>query len=411
MALLARAQSLSGRPHDALVMIDRLAAGGFMTTAATSPDFERVRSLPEWADVSPHVMMAWVRVDRLPRLRTPGDGLRTPGYGLRATGSRLRTATPEAPSAPVAPTSAADAATAGKPDAPDARPGAFVPPPLSIEEMVHLPPMSVTPAGLARDGVSGRYVIADRAHRKLVIVDERAHHMVDLVGAASAGFNDIAALVIDVRRGDLWVVSTSDAEEPREPASVLHRVQLISGRPLAAWPLPAAFGPSRFGDVDVGDSGTVFVLDLVGRRVFPVTPRTGRFRKPLRVPLDGLTSLAVAGDRDVYVAHDAGISRISLAGGAIVPVRSPKGASIRGFERIRWDRGRLVGIQRMDDGSHQPVSLRLNASGNRVITADVIETPAPIEDPTTIAVSDGSFYFVTRETPGGVIVIQKVELR
>ena len=44
MFLLARAQSLSGRPHDALVMLGRLAAAGFMTTAATSPDFERVRN-------------------------------------------------------------------------------------------------------------------------------------------------------------------------------------------------------------------------------------------------------------------------------------------------------------------------------------------------------------------------------
>ena len=50
MILLARAQSLSGRPHDALVMLQRLASMGVATDAATSNDFERVRALPAWAE-------------------------------------------------------------------------------------------------------------------------------------------------------------------------------------------------------------------------------------------------------------------------------------------------------------------------------------------------------------------------
>lgn len=50
MLLLARAQSLSGRPHDALVMLQRLASMGVANDAATSNDFERVRALPAWAE-------------------------------------------------------------------------------------------------------------------------------------------------------------------------------------------------------------------------------------------------------------------------------------------------------------------------------------------------------------------------
>ena len=46
MTMLARAQSLSGRPGDALVMLQRLAAMGIVTDAATNNDFERVRALP-----------------------------------------------------------------------------------------------------------------------------------------------------------------------------------------------------------------------------------------------------------------------------------------------------------------------------------------------------------------------------
>ena len=49
MGLLARAQSLSGRPGDALVMLRRLAQMGVQTDAATNEDFRRVRALPGWA--------------------------------------------------------------------------------------------------------------------------------------------------------------------------------------------------------------------------------------------------------------------------------------------------------------------------------------------------------------------------
>ena len=56
MTMLARAQSLSGRPHDALVMLQRLAAMGVVTDAATSDDFSGVRALPSLAGVrSPRV--------------------------------------------------------------------------------------------------------------------------------------------------------------------------------------------------------------------------------------------------------------------------------------------------------------------------------------------------------------------
>src|SRR5262245_35815044 len=48
MFLLARAQSLSGRPHDALVMLQRLADRGLGSEALSSEDFARTRQLPGW---------------------------------------------------------------------------------------------------------------------------------------------------------------------------------------------------------------------------------------------------------------------------------------------------------------------------------------------------------------------------
>src|SRR5688572_16335393 len=51
MYLLARAQSLSGRSRDALIMLRRLADRGIATDAATDQDLEPARRLPGWQDV------------------------------------------------------------------------------------------------------------------------------------------------------------------------------------------------------------------------------------------------------------------------------------------------------------------------------------------------------------------------
>ena len=51
MYLVARAQSLSGRPRDALVMLRRLADRGVATGATTEEDFEGVRQLPGWQEL------------------------------------------------------------------------------------------------------------------------------------------------------------------------------------------------------------------------------------------------------------------------------------------------------------------------------------------------------------------------
>ena len=146
------------------------------------------------------------------------------------------------------------------------------------------------------------------------------------------------------------------------PVAVLHRVQLVSGRPLASWPVPESFGPARFGDVDVATEDTVFALDVIGKRIFSVAPRTGHYGRPTRLPFEHPTSLAVVSKGTAYIAHDAGISRVRLPAGAATPLRAAPGVDLKGFERIRWDGHALLGIQRTDDGSLRAVRLRLGPS-------------------------------------------------
>src|SRR5262245_6241126 len=203
MYLLARAQSLSGRPHDALVMLRRLADRGFARLEVeTLEDFRRVRNLPEWPDTLEALHRA---------AASPGVQQAVPAP---AASSKATTVSPS--TMPGRPTAAGVSRLLSE--------SALA----NVEGGVALPQTVGTPAAMAYDAVSGRMVIADSSSDTLKVVSELSTNAVDLVSRGWAGRYRTTAIAIDGRRGDLWVVG-SDASTGRSE-SVLHRVQLISGR-------------------------------------------------------------------------------------------------------------------------------------------------------------------------------------
>jgi hypothetical protein len=406
MFLLARAQSLSGRPHDALVMLGRLAEMGVAADITASDEFEVVRTLPGW----PAVEALIASVAR----QAPTDSLKVSSAPSPPASARLPAppagATP--PRAPVAPraSSASPATSASSVSSVSSSSS------LSTAEVaVRVPAAALSPTGLSYDRVSGRFVVADRHARKLVIIDERSRHVVDLVGAESAGFHEITALEIDPRRGELWVVSAAAPGTDTQPVTVLHKVQLVSGRPLAALPLPEAFGAARFDDVAVSEGGTVFVLDGLGGRIFRLGNDQHSFVVAAAVGLDHPTSVAPSDDRTVYVAHAEGIVRMDVATGAVTPLSGPKDVQLTGFERVRWDRDSLIGIQRLPDGTRRVVSIRLARTGGRAISMDVIAPDVSMPDPMAATLSEHVFYFVTDQPQGSgagpEIIVRRAQLR
>jgi hypothetical protein len=208
MYLLARAQALSGRPHDALIMLQRLADVGVTSDAATNDDFLRVRQLPGWPDLEPRIA----------------------------------------------------AAAAGRPSV-TGRPSAITPSMAAEAVRFSTPPFAL--AGLAYDAVSHRFLFGDRLGRKLIMVAEGSNHTVDLVRADSAGFHQISAIEIDPKRGDLWVASAAAGD-----GGTLHRLQLVSGRPLRSFPVSENLESVTLVDLAVSPAGAVLVLDSVSRQLF-----------------------------------------------------------------------------------------------------------------------------------------------
>ena len=369
MFLLARAQTLSGRPHDALVMLVRLVDKGVAATAITDPDFRRTRELPGWPEVEAAI----------------------------AAGTSVPLPMPIT----ITPVAAAPAASPEPVPAPTPTPAPTpAPAPTAASDATHFSAQRFRPAGLAFDAVSQRFVIGDALGRKLIVVGIGPGHADDMVRADSAGFDDVVTLGIDAQRGDLWVASAAEASE----TSSLHRLQLVSGRPLKTYRVPSSLGPARLIDLAVQPSGGVVALDAAGHRLLTLARGAGEVVAGLHLDLSGAKSIASAGSENiVYIAHDDGIARVDMKARTVAALGGPKGMDLTGFDSIRAYRDSIVGLQTAAGKPRQLVRLKLNATGRGVREASVMDRPILEADGRVILNISGDelYYLAIAAAPAG----------
>jgi len=342
MNLLARAMALSGRYGDALVMLGRVADLGGSTDAVTSPDFALVRQLKEW-----------------PALEAKLTGKPAP-----------ESAAP--PAASVAPSPAVPAATGTRG---------------SESGVLSFEGTSLDPIALAHDAVSRRFLMGDRRARRLVIVDEVSHHVVDYVSASSSSFlQNLTGFTIDTRRGDLWVVST---EGDDSASSMLHKLQLVSGRTLADIAPPDGAGAVRFVGVAATPDGTVYALDAAGSRLYRARAGTRALELVMRLESPAPSALVAVDDRVLYVAAGQGLARVDPSARTVTKVKSAE--ELSGLESLAWRDGSLIAVQPVG-GSYAVVRLSLDGAGTRVQRRTVL---ASSSTPTVGTLGRDGYYYLS----------------
>jgi len=434
MTLLARAQSLSGRPLDAVVMLQRLATMGVLTDVATSDDFERVRALPLWSELEgkltgkPRSETATSVVgtekpkptSNPPSAKTekpPSTPTEKPaatekpvagGSGKPVADKPVVPEKPIVPDKPAALDPAAPPVTNAKADEPSApagkavKPGKAAPAPA---EPLKFSAAGVNAVGLAYDAVSGRFIIGDRSDRRLLVLGERSGRLASLAGI-DAGFDEVTAFEIDTREGDLWVVSA----ENKTHSSTVHKLQLISGRVLSSIPLPPEHAPARFTDVAVTPT-SILILDSEGRRIFRA-PKKGRaLDLAMRFAVSGATVMAPASDGAVYVAYDRGLLRADLATRTMSVVEAGAKVDLAGIVWMRVFRGSLVAIQQAEQGASRVVRMRLDEAGRTVRAVDVLEENAHLAGLTSAALTDAALYYLNRGSDSADVIVRKLPLK
>jgi hypothetical protein len=408
MYLLARAQSLSGRPTDAIVMLERLQGmGAPIADAVTSDDFRRVRALPRWPDLAAKLspengdthLNAKSLIPEAPKTKDPLAVTKEP---MPAPSPKVEAATARAVKAPKAEAPPANAVPSPKVEAASPAKAAAAPVSSALESLRFATPQ-FTPAGLAYDAVSRRFVVGDRLGRKLAVVDEFSQHVANLAGAQTSGFGEIAALEIDTRQGYLWVVSSEGTR------TSLHKLQLISGRLLTAYPVPETFAPVSFGDVAVGGGGAVLALDTAGHRLFTLSARGTAAEVAVTLPDTSPSSIAPGEDGVVYVSTASGIERVDIAARSTSTVKEAKGIELSGLTRIRWHRGALAGIQKTSEGPYRAVRIALDRLGRRATALDVLDPSISIANPTAATIVGGVLYYLANGN-GSEMIVRRVTL-
>ena len=368
MLLLARAQSLSGRPGDAIVMLARLVDLGVRPDVASDPDFAGVRALAGWPELE-------ARLAGKPMSAAPA----TPPAAAPSA------AAPAAPSTP----------------APKTTPPSAAPPASSAG--LEFAASGIELFALAHDAVSRRFVLGDGLASRLLIVDEVSRNVVPYVAAASAGFLDqIAGFSIDARRGDLWVASTQGADGAAE--SALHKLQLVSGRPLLEARPAKDAAPVQFVAVTVAADGTVYLLDEQTPRVFRLRPGARTIEPVMKLDLPAKSrppaAIAAADDGTLFVADATGLVRVDPAARTATRLKSAE--DLGGFESLAWRDGALLGIERVA-GSYLVVRVKLDASGTRAQPRQILAA-SPTAAVGTLA--GDVFYYVAADH-----VIRRVTLK
>jgi hypothetical protein len=385
MFLLARAQALSGRPHDALIMLQRLAEMGVPSDVAANDEFVHTRQLPGWPAVS-------ALIERL----THPD---SPPLASSAAVTSSESAKLPPPSSPLPLSSSA---TATSPLAPGPS-SSVVSPSSSFGVSANVARFSTegfTLGGLAYDPVSRRFLVGDRLGRKLIVVADGANHAVDFVRAASAGFHDIAAIEIDDRRGDLWVAS---AATPADGVATLHKLQLVSGRPLKSFAVAAVPEPVTIADLAVTPAGAVIVLDSAKGQLLALQP--GRTAVEPVMKIESVEPVSVAAGSQpgiVYVAHRDGVSRIDLQARTATRVTAPPSISLAHLSQIRWRRHALFGIRGEPDGTHRINRFDLGTNGRAVTRSTILEGPAPLAGQTFVAISGDELVYIVDSSKDAV---------
>src|SRR6185436_9936004 len=115
---------------------------------------------------------------------------------------------------------------------------------------------------------------------------------------------------------------------PADGAATLHKLQLVSGRPLRSFPVAADLQPVTLVDLAVTPGGAVVVLDSANGQVLELRSGGTSLERIMRIDAQEPASLAAATDDGiVYVSHRDGVSRIDLRSRTATPVAAPKSVS------------------------------------------------------------------------------------
>lgn len=218
---------------------------------------------------------------------------------------------------------------------------------------------------------------------------------------AENGLWAVFDLVVDDKRGVLWVASTAmphfrnyDAEADLGRAGIF-KFDLKTGKFLKKFLSPTIVGQNYIlSSIALGKDGEVYAADGVNNAVYQV--RDDQFRRLFHAPMLGsIRGLAVSGDgKSLYMGdHERGVIGYDIATGKPFDVRVPKNLSLGLIEGIAWWKGSLVVVQNNLPPS-RIMRLTLSADGRSIEKVQPLAANDPTLTAPTLGTLAGDTFYV-----------------
>lgn len=252
------------------------------------------------------------------------------------------------------------------------------------------------PTSLAWDPSRGVLLVGSARDGKVFAVDDKGGVSELLVANGDNGMWGVFGLLVDAKRGRLWVASAANRVfagfNPHEPArSALFEFDLASLKLLGHYPAPGEERPQLLGQLAQSASGTLYAVDEILPVIYSLKPGDDQLKTLVAFrDMVSLRGLAVAPDDSMlYVAdYEMGIMAVDLSGHTAAPLRIPDNLNIGGVAGLVYWNGYLVMIQN-GNRPERVMRLKLAADGKSVESVAPLAVAQPVFDFPTYGVAKG----------------------
>ncbi len=222
------------------------------------------------------------------------------------------------------------------------------------------------------------------------------------------GMWSVFDLVVDAKRGVLWIASTAvphysgyNAETDLGRAGVF-KFDLKTGKFLKKFLSPSIAGQAFFlSTLALGKDGEVYAADGVNNAVYQV--RDDQFRRLFHAPrLGSIRGMAVSDDgKALFLGdHERGLIGYDLGTGKPFDIAVPKTLALGGIDGVAWWDGHLIVVQN-EMMPARVMRLKLADDRRSIVAVDPMVANQPeLSLPTLGALADDTFYFIANSQKG-----------
>jgi sugar lactone lactonase YvrE len=246
------------------------------------------------------------------------------------------------------------------------------------------------PEGLGVDAAKRVFFIGSMHHNKIVRITESGE-IEDLVKEGLYDLMPVGGVHVDPADHSVWC-ATDPGERNR--SEIVHFD--AQGELVERYAAPGT-GPHDLNDLVLRGESEIFVTDTDGNRVYRFDRKSHRFASlELSRPVFYPNGITLTDDGKVlYVADFLGVQRMDLRANEAQEVKPAVRDTLAGADGLYWYKGGLVGIQN-STSLRRVMRWKLSRDGRSVVASETLERGTElVHDPTTGAILDDKFYFMT----------------